>query len=242
MFKYNNSDQMSLSSDSDEFNLWNNPIKIFDHSCDSVDIIDIYIRASKECKSIPTKADTSVSIPTKADILAPYVEEFNQAWFTNENNMEFNFELARSLDNEFFPSHHYNNLAISTYWRAEFNYPSIDTVIYRPQFRFMVPKCGMIVIDHGLLTMKVCLNDQIIKKAVHYIDIISRKHTKYHQDFLISASSECDYNNEHCIVCSKKIKTLNTIISKISSIHYDYDELDELPSMDYDELDEFPSI
>jgi hypothetical protein len=212
-----------------EFNLWDNHVKVFDHIHDSIDIIDIYTRASFAYMQEKNSDSTSKNM---ANVLAPYVEEFNQAWHDSENNMEFSFELAQSLDNKYFPTYG-DNLAISTYWRAEFKYPAIDTVLYRPQFSYTIPKCGMIVIDHGLLTMKVCLNDRKILKGIKLIDLITKKHIKYHQNILCSEISEYDCTDEKCITWIEKINKINNIISKISALHYDYDNLDDLPGLYY---------
>jgi hypothetical protein len=137
-------------------------------------IYDIFDRASKSYRkwinqtihmySLSTELfDTSLAVK----FLQPYVDEFNELWNLIKSE-PISLSLAKELDYMFFGMHN------MTHMRSEYGYPKIGQTLDN----------GMVVLDHGLLTMCLCDSDpQIIEQTLNLRDNIrNRKINNKHKN------------------------------------------------------------
>ena len=84
------------------------------------------------------------------NFLQPYVDEFNELWGLIKTQ-PISLNLAKELDSIFFQMNHMTHL------RSDYGYPKIGQVLDN----------GMVVLDHGLLTMCLCENNsQAIEQTI----------------------------------------------------------------------------
>lgn len=143
-------------------------------------IVDIFSRADdavKEWEKSKANALTpETKLQTKADVLAPFVEELDKAMPVDSDSQGIDFGTARALDDEFFGTG-----GNTTHWRAAFKYPAIGTVLHSKDFGYTVPVCGYVVLDHGLMTMSVALNDPKVLHATQQRRVLEQEHDAYHR-------------------------------------------------------------
>jgi hypothetical protein len=129
-------------------------------------IYDIFDRASKSYKKwieqtirIYSSNNEAFDSLMAVKFLHPYVEEFNELWSLIKSD-SISLSLAKELDGMFFKMTHMTHL------RSEYGYPKIGQILEN----------GMIVLDHGLLTMCLCYSDPLIIDKTLNLRENSRNH------------------------------------------------------------------
>lgn len=186
-----------------------------DHKeCDTInDIFDRAATAVHEWTKNHGTAQNSEA-KTKAEVLAPFVEEFDKAWPNDEDECGIDFTTAQTLDNDYFGT------GRTTHWRAAFDYPAVGQVLNSSKFSYDVPECGYVVISHGLLTMNIALNDPKVLHIAAQREALELEHDMIHAAQTTSASGD-----EHCKEFARKMKALDDEFNALCVEHYsDADE------------------
>jgi hypothetical protein len=218
--------------DPDETNVSSDDlVQICTHECQDyavpAEILDIFKRASSAVKNWEMGTTPK---QTKAEVLEPYVEEYNRIdLLETEDVRRINFSTAQKLDREFFNTHR------NGHWRNAFKNPAIGKVLHSTDFRYRVPVCGLVVTDHGILTMCIVLNDPIVLRVV-----------QQQRELMLEHEKDCPDSNEdpvvtlellkprtHCINFAKKMQELENEFQEASDRHENelYTESDSDPEL-----------
>jgi hypothetical protein len=144
---------------------------------------------------------------TKSMILRPFTEQiFNE-------RIPYTFKTAMKLDRIFFNCHD------TSYWWLSFDCPNIGEKLSKHMFHDTVPRCGYIVMDHGLLTMSIALNRPVIIKNSKIRQVIKKSHAEIH-DLMVPYGDDRSDDDSPCAnysLCNETCESLQNIKSDLHS-------------------------
>jgi hypothetical protein len=105
---------------------------------------EIYTRASTEADAWKHNINNTKNYKTLAEVLKPFCNEIKQ------RDLMLHFCVAVYFDSEYF------GCTLTTkHWRNAFGDPCVGHVLDQSNFSYEIPPDGLVVVDHGLMTMSL---------------------------------------------------------------------------------------